>query len=359
MRVLLVPEPLLGLPAHDVGETVARAWERGAREVGGVAHVHVLTAPTPARTEVVTVADPWGRPTPASIALHGASATVGALEAAGPALRRAGDDPAAASSRGVGELVLAALRLGAGTVVVPLDNLACHDGGRGLLEALAGGGPATPVADLLAAARERLAGVVLVGRFEDDVPLLGLGGASATQGEGKGMTPQGAQDAERRLGEHADAVRRALPTRTDLLTGAPWRPDREAGAGAGGGLGFAVLALGGSLQPRWPAVARDLGLDAAVADADLVVALTDRFDWRTLRSSLTAEAARAATVRAVPTVLLAGEAEAGRREAMTLGVDGLYPVVEDPRRRARVLADPAAAIAARTVRVARTWTPHP
>ena len=104
---------------------------------------------------------------------------------------------------------------------------------------------------------------------------------------------------------------------------------------------------------------REHALADRLASADLVVATTDLFDWRVLRSSVVAELARLAAPSATPVVLLTGRAEAGRREGMSLGIAGLYEVLEEPRRCAALLADPAAALAARTTRVARTWCPPP
>lgn len=358
MRVLLVPEPMLGLPAEQVGEIVARAWTDAT---DGRSQVRVVqTTPDAQAVEVVTVPDPWGRPVPASIALTDGIAVLETSAAAGLDRSAPGDDPLAASSAGIGELVLAACRLGARAVVLPLDDLACHDGGAGLVATLAAGRAASGGelgGDAVAAARARLADVRLVGRYEDDAPLLGLNGASATQAEAKGMSPEQSQAAENAMGVRVDRVRREIPEPRDLVTGSVVRRDRQPGAGAGGGLGHGVLLLGGTLEESAPARARDIGLVEAVRAADLVVCTTGRFDWRVLRSSLVKEAATLAADDATPVVLVAGEGEAGRREAMALGVAGLYEVVESHRQRRAVLAEPVSALAARVTRVARTWDP--
>jgi glycerate kinase len=55
-------------------------------------------------------------------------------------------------------------------------------------------------------------------------------------------------------------------------------------------------------------------------------------------------------------VAVAGEVLVGRRESMTLGLAGSYPVVDRPEQLPGLLADPVAALRQRTARVARTWS---
>ena len=103
---------------------------------------------------------------------------------------------------------------------------------------------------------------------------------------------------------YVDRVRRLLPTRTDLLSGAEQRLDRTPGAGAGGGIGFGLLALGGTLRPGPDHLADLIGLPGQVARASLVIAGTRVFDWRSLEHSMVATVVRAA-------------AQAAQRRALT------------------------------------------
>lgn len=358
MRVLVVAEPMLGLDAGPVGETIASAWQEAT---GGRDVVNVVTAGSVAAEPlVVTVADPWGRPVPAALVLRDSSAVLDTREVAGPQLRHPDDGPLAASSHGIGELVLAALDAGARDIAVPLDDLVCHDAGAGLVAVLAGRPEATMtdlVAADVAAARARLGAASLVGRYADDGPLLGLNGASATQAGAKAMSPEVSQRAENEIGAFVDRMRRAVPEPRDLLTGSVVRRDRQPGAGAGGGLGHGILLLGGRLEDAAAALAADLRLGDAMSATDLVVCTADLFDWQVLRSSLAAELARLAAPTATPVVLLCARAEAGRREAMALGLSGLSEVIENHRMRRRVIERPAAALHDRVVRIARTWSP--
>ena len=78
----------------------------------------------------------------------------------------------AAHSRGVGELIDTALRRGASTIVVGLGGSGCTDGGRGMVTALGGSGPASA----------RLSGVRLIAATDVENPLLGASGAAAVFG---------------------------------------------------------------------------------------------------------------------------------------------------------------------------------
>ena len=125
--------------------------------------------------------------------------------------------------------------------MVGLGGSGTTDGGAGLLAALGAAadagldrGPAGPLAGVtrldLAPARARLAGVELVAATDVDNPLTGLFGAAKTYGPQKGLP-------EERL-PAVDAALEALAAAVDR------RVSLENGAGAAGGLGFALLALG-------------------------------------------------------------------------------------------------------------------
>ena len=211
--------------------------------------------------------------------------------------------------------------------------------------------------------RDRLRGVELVVATDVDVPLLGLHGASAGFAPQKGATPEQAQDLERSLGHFAHAATAALgdALRPDLLAGtrpasATSRLTAAPGAGAAGGLGFGLALLGGRLVPGSVFVADAVGLDALIGDHDVVVTGEGRFDWQSLHGKVVSEVASRALAHAVPTVVVAGEVLVGRRELSAAGITAAYAVAETPEQVAAALADPAGSLAARSARVARTWS---
>ena len=159
------------------------------------------------------------------------------------------------------------------------------------------------------------------------------------------------------MGHFASVVARVRPPARDLLTGALLKPEREPGAGAAGGLGYALHLLGARRVSGVEAVLDAVGFVDLVASADLVVTGEGSFDWQSLRGKVVVGVAEAAARVGVPVIAVPGRSVVGRREAMTAGLSGVYAVAERPDQVAAALAEPAARLADRTARVARTWSP--
>lgn len=317
--------------SHDGGAGLAALV---AERLGGTLHPVVVPGPT-------------GEEVPAAIALvdgeGGATAYLDTAEAAGrhlvdPERLR---DPEGLSSAGVARLLELARDLGARRLVVGVGPLACHDGGTGLLGAL-GAGP--DLADLREV-RARWAATRLVLATTTEAPLLGFHGASASLGD-HGVAPDVTQRLETTFGELTDRVNALLPPSRDLLTGLPRRPEREAGSGAGGGVGYALQLLGARTDTGARLLLDDLGIRPRLPGS-LLVLVCATYDYTTVHDGVVADTARAALDSATPTVVLAQEVSVGRREGMSLGISGTYEV--------RAGED----LAALAGRVARTWTPAP
>lgn len=390
MRVLICPDAFPGLlTAVQAAEAIASGWrERAPHDEltlaplsdGGPGFLHVVQEAQGGIAVAVTVSDPLGRDVPAQVLLvdEGGgcrTAYVEAAQAAGLHLLSATErNPMLTSTYGVGQLVAAAIEEGAQRVVIGLGGTATNDGGAGLVAGLlaarhggdtaclARGGGA--LADLLDDAlgglpvlRAELGGVELVVATDDNAPLLGFEGTSATSAAAKGASPEQAQQLEAALGRWAEVVGRALPAGPDLLTGLPRRLDREPGAGAGGGLGFALFVLGARREGGVEVVLRGWDFDALLARHDLVVTGEGSFDWTSLRGGVVRGVAEAATRRGLATIVLAGEVHLGRRETMSLGVAGSYAVAEGRAALMAALADPVGILTARAARLAATWSP--
>ena len=137
-------------------------------------------------------------------------------------------------------------------------------------------------------------GVELVLATDEDTPLLGLQGTSAVEAPRKGASAEQAHALEAAIGHFTDLVGRALPSPpVELLSGMPRRLDREVGAGAAGGLGYGLLALGGRRVSAVEEVLRECGFGVAAARSDLVVTGAGRVDWCTMRGSVVAGVAAA------------------------------------------------------------------
>ncbi|MCP3421127.1 glycerate kinase family protein [Nocardioides pinisoli] len=359
MRVLIAPDKFAGtLTAVQAAEAVAAGWRRHAPDDdldlapmadGGPGFVDVLHAALGGSLDAVTVSGPHGEPVPAVVLRVGETAYVESAQAAG--LHLVSGPVETATSAGVGELVLAAVAGGARTVVVGLGGSGTNDGGAGVLSALGAeadgvlDGGAAPLASVttvdLSRARERLAGVTLVAASDVDNPLTGLFGATKTFGPQKGVT-------EDRIAE-VDGWLEAFATATDRRT------SLEKGAGAAGGIGYALLALGATREPGIELVASAVSLGERARAADLVITGEGAFDFSSRAGKVPYGVATVASEALRPCIALAGKVLVGSREMRALGIESAYSLV-DLVGEERALSAPAEALADLAARVARTWS---
>jgi glycerate kinase len=364
MRVLIAPDEFAGtLSAVEAAEAIAEGWRRRAPHDeldlapmadGGPGFVDVLHASLGGDLLAATVQGPYGVQVPGSVLVCGDTAYVEAAQACGSHLTpEAERDAERASSYGVGELVMAATAAGARTVVVGLGGSGAHDGGAGLLAAL-GAVPAPAgalehgVAGLAGLEsldatepRRRLGDVELVAATDVDNPLLGLTGATNVHGPRRGI-------AEDRL-ILVDGWLERLAAATDP------RLARAKGAGAAGGLGFALLLLGAQRRPGVDVVVDAVGLADRARRADLVLTGEGAFDFSSRSGKVPYGVAAVAAQALQPCVALAGRVLVGSREMRALGIESAYSVVDLVGERAS-LTDPAGSLAALAERVARTWS---
>jgi glycerate 2-kinase len=364
MRVLIAPDKFAGtLTAVEAAEAIAEGWRRRAPHDelelvpmadGGPGFVDVLHASLGGDLLALTVTGPYGERVPASVLVLGGTAYVESAQACGLDLTSPEHrDPERATTRGVGELVAAAVDAGARRVVVGLGGSGTNDGGAGLLAGLgavpepagaldhgpSGLGALTTVD--LGPARARVEGVTLVAASDVDNPLLGLIGATNVYGPQKGV-------AEERL-HTVDALLERLAEATDKKVAL------AKGAGAAGGLGFALLLLGATRQPGVEVVAEAVGLEAKAAGADLVVTGEGAFDFQSRSGKVPYGVAAVANRALVPCIALAGKVLVGAREMRALGVESAYSTV-DLVGEEHSFADPAGSLAKLAERTARTWS---
>ena len=343
-RVLLAPDKFKGtLTAAEV----AAHLEAGLRSVVPDLEVAVvpvadggdgtLAAAEAAGFERVQVraTGPTGMPCWAAYGRRGDEAVVELAEVSG--LARLGEGelaPLTATSRGTGDLVAAALDAGCRRVVVGIGGSASTDGGAGLLQGLgarisgrrgralhAGGGPLVDVVSLdLTELHPGLASAELVVACDVDNPLTGPSGAAAVYGPQKGATPDDVQALDVALSAWADVVARA--TGRDLRN--------LPGAGAAGGVGFALLAvLGARAQPGAELVAQLTGLADAVCSADLVVTGEGSLDEQTLHGKAPAAVAALARDKGVPVVAVAGRVALDQPALRAAGVGTAYALLAE------------------------------
>lgn len=327
MRILIAPDSfgdtmsaVVAARAIETGWTAARPHDEvvvAPQSDGGPGFVDVLAARLGTRlTE--SVHGPLGAGISAQWLLDDATSTAYVECAQACGLHQVGGAPTPrtatrADTFGVGELLDAALRHGVSRIVVGLGGSATTDGGAGLVEALGGG----------ERARERLRGVELIVASDVENPLLGPTGAAAVFGPQKGADPETVEVLERHLAEWSVTLN-ALAGRD--VTAAP-------GAGAAGGLGAALLALGGRRVSGASVVAEATGLEDEITAADVVVTGEGRFDAQTLRGKVvSALHGRASTLGAhgagASTLVLAGQVSLSDAEIDAAGIAGAHAIVD-------------------------------
>jgi glycerate 2-kinase len=371
VRVLICPDKFAGtLSAVEVAAAVAAGWgERAPADElhsrpladGGPGFLDVVQAAVGGTRTGVPATDPLGRPVRADILRVGETAylecaqTCG-LHLLGPAER----DPKTTTSYGLGVLIAAAVEAGCTRIVVGLGGSGTNDAGAGMLAALGaapvdaagyalpyGGAALTACASLADA--PRLRGVRLIAATDVTSPLTGIYGASAVFGPQKGASR-----------EDVLLLDAALVRFSEVLQKLPQCPPglaEQPGAGAAGGLGAALLALGGTVVSGIGLVRELTGLDAEIAAADLVITGEGSFDDQSLRGKVVGGVAGAARDLGLPCLVVCGRSTAGRREAMAAGVSEVHSLVEHFGSVQEAMARPAEGLTALGARLAGQWSP--
>jgi glycerate 2-kinase len=171
--------------------------------------------------------------------------------------------------------------------------------------------------------------------------LLGLRGATNVYGAQKGVLPDRVH--------LVDAALQRLAEVTDR------RAADAAGAGAAGGLAFALRLLGAEQVAGIEFVTSAVGLEEHTRMADLVVTGEGAFDFSSRAGKVLSGVARLAQQALVPCIVLAGQVLVGSREMRTLGIESAYAMV-DLVGLQTALDDPGGSLARLAERVARTWS---
>ncbi|WP_034513187.1 glycerate kinase [Actinomyces sp. oral taxon 170] len=250
------------------------------------------------------------------------------------------------STYGLGQVIATALRRTrpSDTLLVGLSRSAVHDGGAGVLDALGG---ATAAMDLLAG---RSLGLVLA----DDVALGGMNGVGAALAEVTSLSPEQAQELDRRACtaaaeavSAADAVAAqlssdrqrmlpvisalddaAMPSSAAMDSGGPPRLSTSTwGTGAAGGGAMVLRALGAWARPGARVMAEILGLTDEALGQDLVVTASGEL-YDVLTDSIVGVVGQCAASQALPAVLVCGRCATTRGELAGAGVSNVYSLQE-------------------------------
>jgi glycerate kinase len=350
MRVLIAPDSFGdSLTAVQAAEAIAAGWRRSRPDdeltlapqsdggpgfvgvlAGRLGELHTLrvTGPLTAGVCAQWVLDPAP---PVTAYIECAQACGLALLGGPPTVQSALE----AHSRGVGELIAAAAQAGAGRIVVGLGGSSCTDGGRGMVEQLGG----------LAEGRALLAGVELVAATDVEHPLLGPMGAARVFGPQKGADPDTVLILERRMQDWA----------AELDAAAGRSISDEAGAGAAGGIGAALLALGGRRESGASIIAEYTRLADDVAAAELVITGEGRFDDQSLHGKVVSAIAEGARARHIPVLVLAGQVTLDDAALRKAGIAAAHSIVEHAGSVQLAIDDAANQLAGLANVTAATW----
>jgi glycerate kinase len=351
VRVLIATDSIGPLSSLQAGEIIASGWLPAAE-------ASVLPTGEAGGGFVTAYADLIGVTTSSWMAndiivTTGQGPDTAVVQIRGP--NRGPGIPYQQSSRPIGDVIAALVRTSAPSrILVDLAGLWVHDAGAGLLAAL-GGTADRPldrgVAGLdglgeldIAPARTLLGDTELVGvvpAAQVGQPLLGLRGITSHAGREAELEPEMMLRTDAALEVFAGLAAPAS-------AGAP-------GAGACGGLGFAVLALGGQLSTGPALTLASAAGQQGLRGVDLVVTGCSVFDFASRGGGVVAAMAEAAAAALAPCIVIAGEVLIGSREMRTMGIEAAYPVREPlPDEPQGDVNDAELGMTAR--RVARSWS---
>jgi glycerate kinase len=374
LRVLVAPDSFKGsLPASAVAASIAAGIRAAILDCevveapmadGGEGSASAIAQGLGGAWRQVRVQDANGKPVEVPFAACtspalGSFAVLDVAEIVG--LPAALAPPGARSTRGVGQAIRAIREHGYTTIALGLGGSSTNDAGAGMLAELAficrdaAGAELDPVFDNLTQVRslerrpgaEWLAGLSLIGLTDVTSPLNGPDGASMVFGQQKGFEDLAQADAV--LAHFAACCSKLLER--DLSA--------TAGAGAAGGLGFAMAVLGGTLRPGAEFVLEAHRLAAGAVDYDWIITGEGRSDRQTLLGKGPAMVARLARDSGIPVTLLSGAVEFDQE--LEAAFDGCFSIQPGPvsldyaMRNAEILLQRAGRQVAALFIKARSW----
>jgi glycerate kinase len=376
LRVVIAPDSFKGsLAAHEVATAIARGVARAVPDAtiqlcpmadGGEGTLDAVLAAVGARgvRHAEPVRGAAGQPVAAAYGvLDAGDASTAVIEAAqvvsitdpqgmGIAIEHR-------STEGIGALIATLLDRGMRRFMIGLGGSSTNDGGCGMLAALgmrladANGNtiPPTPaglarLAHVDAAAlHPRLAACTLHIMSDVNNPLCGASGATAVFGPQKGVAASSIATLDARLAHFAQLAEAAVGRNAALLPG----------AGAAGGLGFALQLLGGQFASGADVVAALIGLPEAMAGADWAITGEGRSDAQTLLAKAPFIVARLAAESGIPVTLLSGAIDPAALPELRRHYAGCFGLPHGPATLDACIANAATLLADRAEEIARVF----
>ena len=349
MRIIIAPDSFTGtLTSEQAADAIFRGWQKTDPTAecflvpmsdGGPGFISALQMALQGVIEQIEIQNLTGKKIHAPILLKDQICFIESAKVVGPEfLDPANRSPLSYSSYGIGELIKYAAKQGAKKIVVGVGGTASIDGGEGLLSAIFEG-----EIDLKNPPKW-IREVELIAATDVEVPLLGSRGAVRGFGIQKGLKEEDFESAELIIQEKVKKFGRRFDGKDASLI---------LGAGAGGGIGYGLLALGAKRQSGLEIVFEVTKLEEKLSKADLLVTGEGSLDWQTLAGKVIVGLAQKAQKYGVATIALAGRVKAGKRELAAAGIVGAYGCVEENE---PVPENPFESLCALAERLGKTWS---
>ncbi|QSR03221.1 glycerate kinase [Lactococcus sp. LG1267] len=186
-----------------------------------------------------------------------------------------------ATTFGLGALFLDAKKRGATEIILSLGGSGTSDGGLGLLEALEA---------------EDFSAIKITGLADVTNVYAGAEGYAKVFGKQKGGTAEILEQQDRSAQAFVQKIKKER--KIDL--------QKIPGTGAAGGLGGALILLGGTLEPGFNKIAELLKIEEAIKTADLIITGEGQMDFQTAKGKVPFGMAKLGAKYHVPTIAFCG-----------------------------------------------------
>jgi glycerate kinase len=368
LKVVIAPDKYKGsCPADRVAAAIARGWLAlcpGDEAVlvpvadGGDGTLEAMRAACGGTYHTMPARGPLGEPVEGRwLRLADGTAVVEMAQVSGLHLvEKSQLDVRRADTYGTGQLLCDALDKGCRRFIVGIGGSATNDGGMGMLRALGArffgaGGELTIPCELhelesvdFAGFDSRIADCEIIVACDVANPLCGKDGASAVYGPQKGASPEDVRHMDNSLGRLAATVARGMGLDR---SGSP-------GAGAAGGLGWALLqCCGAEMRPGIGVVLDAAGFDTLLADAGLIITGEGSLDGQTAMGKVPVGIARRVAGTGIPVAVIAGSLGVGHEAVYSMGIDCAIGIAPGPMSLAEAMANAEELIEKAAMRLAR------
>lgn len=348
MKIIISPDSFKGsVSAIDVAKSIEDAIlsvDGSVKTVtmpvadGGEGTIEAIASCVPTELHEVTVFGPMGEEATACFATidNGQTAIIEMAQASGlPMVPASNRNPLLATTYGTGELMKAALDYGCKKMIIGIGGSATNDGGAGALMALGasfknadgeelvlGGGALQELATIdLSEFDTRIYDVEIIVACDVTNPLTGTSGASHVYGPQKGATPQ--------MVEMLDSALKNLATVSNELLGEDYSVCP--GAGAAGGLGFALLAFCKAKFAAGIDIVLDVcGFEQELRDADLVITGEGRIDGQSVCGKVLYGIGMRAKEQNVPVIAIGGGVKEDSDALLDCGITAMFSIANGP-----------------------------